>query len=101
MSEQKRRSFDDAFKAKVALEAVRGEKTIEELAGIHKVHGNQIRKWKREFEAGASRVFSGDKDANRELKQLQDEKAALEQLIGKQTIELNWLKKTAEKFNLL
>jgi transposase-like protein len=101
MSGQKRRSFDDAFKAKVCLEAIRGEKTIEELAGEHQIHPNQIRTWKREFEAGAAKVFSAEKDASRELRYLQEEKSQLEQLIGKQTIELNWLKKTAERLNLL
>jgi len=101
MSERERRNFDDSFKAKVALEAVREEKTISELAGIYKIHANLIRKWKREFEAGASKVFSASKDENKELKQLRSEKEHLEQLIGQQTITINWFKKKAERFNLL
>lgn len=100
MSKKSRRNWDDSFKAKVALEAIREEKTITELAGIYQLHPNQIRKWKREFEAGAAKVFSAEKDDNKELKQLRKEKEELEQLIGKQTITINWLKKNVDRFNL-
>ncbi len=100
MSKQERRKFDDNFKAKVALEAIREEKTISELAGEYEIHPNQIRTWRREFIAGASTVFSGSKDAKKELTQLRREKDDLSRLIGQQTIELDWLKKNVKKFNL-
>lgn len=100
MSKQGRRQFDAPFKARIALEAIREEKTISELASEHGIHPNQIRKWKREFEAGASKVFTADKDENRELKQLRKEKEELQHLIGEQTIRINWLKKNVDRFNL-
>ena len=49
----KRRNFSAAFKAKVALEALRGDQTLAELAARHKVHPNLIAKWKRQGAEGA------------------------------------------------
>ncbi len=61
----KRRNFSAAFKAKVALEALRGDQTLAELAGRHKVHPNLITKWKRQAGEGMVDVFSG-KQATRD-----------------------------------
>ncbi len=46
---KKRKTYDDQFKARVALEAVKGEKTISEIATQFEVHPNQIMKWKRQL----------------------------------------------------
>lgn len=54
-----RRRFDSGFKAKVALEAVRGLKTISEIAQQFKVHPNQVTLWKKQLLAGAEQVFEG------------------------------------------
>lgn len=54
----KRRKFTDQFKAKVALEALRGDRTIEEIAAKHQVHPNQVSKWKRQAIEGMEDVFS-------------------------------------------
>ena len=54
----KRRRFTADFKAKVALEALRGDKTIQEIAARHKVHPNQVSTWKRQALDGLSAVFS-------------------------------------------
>ena len=51
---KKRKTFTDAFKAKVALEAYKGLTTINELATQHKVHPSQIAKWKKLLVAGAA-----------------------------------------------
>ena len=53
-----RKSFTAEFKAKVALEALRSEKTVNELAGAYDVHPNQISNWKREARAGLVELFS-------------------------------------------
>ena len=55
----KRRNFSATFKAKVAIEALRGDQTLAELASRHKVHPNLITKWKRQATAGMVDVFSG------------------------------------------
>ena len=54
----KRRNFTDQFKAKVALEALRGDKTIQEIAAKHRVHPNQVSTWKRQAVEGMADVFA-------------------------------------------
>ncbi len=54
----KRRNFTDQFKAKVALKALRGDKTIQEISAKHQVHPNQVSTWKRQAVEGMSDVFS-------------------------------------------
>ncbi len=53
-----RRRFTADFKAKVALEALRGDRTIQEIASRHKVHPNQVSTWKRQAVEGLGAVFS-------------------------------------------
>jgi len=54
----KRRKFTDQFKAKVALEALRGDRTIQEIAAKHQVHPNQVSTWKRQAVDGLAEVFA-------------------------------------------
>ena len=54
----KRRRFTAEFKARVALEALRGDRTIQEIAAKHKVHPNQVSAWKRQAMDGLGAVFS-------------------------------------------
>ncbi len=60
-----RRRFTADFKAKVALEALRGDKTIQDIAGRHKVHPNQVSAWKRQAMDGLGAVFSNGPDKAR------------------------------------
>ena len=53
----KRRRFTADFKARVALEALRGDKTIQEIASRHKVHPNQVGTWKKQALEGLGSVF--------------------------------------------
>ncbi|MBL1438275.1 MAG: transposase [Rhodobacteraceae bacterium] len=55
----KRRKLSDQFKAKVALEALRGNRTIQEIAAKHRVHPNQVSTWNKQTVGGLSGVFSG------------------------------------------
>ena len=88
---KKRKVYDDNFKARVALEAIKGEQTISEIAGKFEVHPNQIIKWKKQLLENVSSLFSKQKDPEiEELKKLLEE---LYKKIGKQNIELEFLKK--------
>ena len=60
-----RRRFTEDFKAKVALEALRGDRTIQEIASRHKVHPNQVSTWKGQAMDGLGEVFSNGADSAR------------------------------------
>ncbi len=86
----KRRRFGAEFKARVALEALRGEKTINEPASRHEVHPNQIGEWKRRLVERAAHVFAEGRGRNGSDPDLTDR---LHQEIGRLQFELSWLKK--------
>ena len=87
----KRRAIPAEMKAKVALAAVRGERTINQIAGDFEVHPTQVSQWKRQLEAQVKELFRdrrgrGGGDAERRVEQLYEQ-------IGRLQFELNWLKK--------
>ncbi len=91
MSESKRKIFSGEFKAKVALEAIRGVKTVNEIGQLFGVHPTQVGLWKKELQDQASSMF----DAKRGPKPV-DASASPERLyseIGRLKMELDWLKK--------
>ena len=87
----KRRNHTAAFKAKVALAAAKGDKTIAELASEYEVHPNQITQWRRQLLESLPEIFS----RRRQNEQYQQEEltAELYQQIGQLKVELDWLKK--------
>ena len=87
-----RRNHNARFKAKVALEAIKGLKTISELASKYEVHPNQISQWKRQLVENLPALFT-DKRAKRAAEDEAKEKAELYQQIGQLKVELDWLKK--------
>lgn len=98
MSKKNRRKFSSDFKAKVALEALKEQATIAELANRFDVHPNQISTWKKELLEGAGEIFSSKraKDIPAELedgltKPLYEE-------IGRLKIESDWLRKKLNRF---
>jgi transposase-like protein len=86
-----RKSFTAEFKAKVALEALRSEKTVNELAGAYDVHPNQVSNWKREAQAGLVEIFSTKR--GRQAAHELAERERLYSQIGRLQVELDWLKK--------
>ena len=84
-----RRRFTADFKAKVALEALRGDKTIQEIAGRHKVHPNQVSTWKRQAMDGLGAAFSNG--ADKVHADHEDEVHDLHAKIGQLTVERDFL----------
>ena len=91
--EKSRRTFTAEFKAKVAIEAIKENKTISELAQIYQVHPNLTTHWKRDFLANAGKVFDSGKDESSEIKKLKKENEELIHQIGQLSVDINWLKK--------
>ena len=84
-----RRRFTAEFKARLALEALRGDRTIQEIAAKHKVHPNQVSTWKRQAMDGLGVVFSNGTDKARA-----DHEAEIHDLhakIGQLTVERDFL----------
>ena len=89
----KRRNHTAAFKARVALAAIKADKTLAELAGEFEVHPNQIRQWKQQLLDSLPDVYS-----QRRSRQQDDQEALRAELyrqIGQLKVELDWLKKKA------
>jgi transposase len=89
----KRRKFSAAFKAKIAVEAIKEQFTLSELAQKHELHPNQIALWKKEFLENAESVFERDKQQAEELNDLKNKQEELYTEIGRLKIESDWLKK--------
>ncbi len=84
-----RRKFSDEFKAKVAIEAIKGDKTARERAQEYEVHINQITLWKKQLLEVAPQVFSRGKD--KEAERLKKEKDRLYRKVGQLQVEVDWL----------
>jgi len=81
------------FKARVALQAIKGQRTMNEIAGEHGVHPGQIAQWKKQVLEELPGLFSSKR--MREAKVEEELKASLYQQIGQLKVELDWLKKKA------
>jgi putative transposase len=86
-----RKKHNAAFKSKVALEALREQKTVSELASLYGVHSGQISTWKKVAIERFSELFSGG--TSRVEKEEGALKERLYQEIGQLKVELDWLKK--------
>ena len=86
-----RRRFTADVKARVALEALKEDKTLAELAAEHKVHPNQITRWKKDLVSNAGKAFS---DSSEISAAVEDKiKTPLYEEIGRLKVELDWMKK--------
>lgn len=93
MERKPRRKFSADFKAKVVIEALKERSTIEELARKYELHPNRITSWKKEFTENASLIFSKETDGAEQKKEQQHVMENLYEQIGRQKMEIDWLKK--------
>ena len=92
MAKGTRRKFADSFKAKVALAAIVGDKTLAELAQQYEVHPNQITTWKKQLMEGAASVFSGSPPKEKDV-----DLQRLHAKIGQLTLENDFLESALTK----
>lgn len=86
-----RKQHSSAFKAKVVLEAIKGQRTITELASEYGVHPNQITNWKKQAIDALPGIFSKQKE--RGERKSEEVESELYRQIGQMKVEIDWLKK--------
>lgn len=91
----KRRKFSAAFKAKVAIEALKERESLAELSKRFEIHPNMISKWKQEFLENSSAAFEKEKDITKEV-----DTEKLYARIGRLELEKEFLKKSLDKLGL-
>jgi transposase-like protein len=93
MAKQRHR-YTSEFKAKVAMEALKSQRTIQELASQFELHPNQISEWKKELHERASEIFTKSKKPSESDTHSHGE---LYEQIGRLQVEIAWLKKTLSR----
>ena len=86
-----RKRYSVAFKSKVALETIKGQKTLSEIASEYKIHPNQASQWKRQLQDGLQNIFIAHRQSNHSDAKETDK---LYTEIGRLKVELDWLKKS-------
>ena len=94
---KKRKQYNQQFKFKVALEAIKELKTINEIAGGYSVHPSQVKNWKKQLLTEGPTVFS--RNIVQQLCEQEARETELYGQIGRLKMELEWLKKKAVQFN--
>lgn len=87
----KRQSHASSFKAQVALQALKGDRTVNQLAAQYGVHPTLIHAWKKQLLEGAESVFAGKRPGQE--RQAEADQARLFEEIGRLKVELDWVKK--------
>jgi putative transposase len=94
---KKRRQYSNDFKFKISVEAVKGVKTVSQIAAEHNLHPTQISTWKKQLLREGNTLFPRPND--RQQREQQDREAELYEQIGRLKMKLEWLKKKAASFD--
>ena len=96
----KRRIHSAEFKARIALEAIKGLKTVQQIAAENEVHPTQVTQWKSQMLAGASEVFDQGRGRKIEQEAVEQDKERLERKIGQLVVEVDWLSKKCKELGI-
>ena len=94
---KQRKSYPSALKAKIGLEALKEEKTVNEIGQVYGVHPTQVSQWKRAIQEQAQSLFEGQKRGPKPAAEHQEPEKLFSE-IGKLKMELDWLKKKSGIF---
>lgn len=94
----KRRKHDGAFKAKVALEAMNGERTLAQIAAEYDLHPTQIADWKKMLVENVGTIFGGNKREKQD--DYEKEKQKMQAKIGELTLSVDFLKKKCKQLGI-
>lgn len=97
---QKRRNHSAEFKARVALEALKGVKTVQQIAAENNLHPVQVTQWKGQIQESAAGVFERGRDRASQGQEEEKEKARLERKVGQLVVEVDWLKKKCKELGI-
>jgi len=103
MSKKKQKLYTPEQKAKIALEAIREEKTLSQISGEHDMHVNNVINWKKEVLENLPSIFNRSNQEKVVKQELREKEAQIEELykeIGRLTTEVNWMKKKSRQFGL-
>ena len=95
-----RRTHSAEFKARVALEALKGIKTISQIAQDEGLHPVQVSTWKKELQEGISSVFASGAAQRHDAEKAERDRARLERKVGQLTIESDFLKKKCDQLGI-
>jgi len=97
---RQRRTHSAEFKARVALEALKGIKTINQIAQEEGLHPVQVSTWKKELQEGLVGVFASGAAQRHDAEKVERDRARLERKVGQLTIESDFLKKKCEQLGI-
>jgi len=94
----KRKRHSAQFKAKIGLEALRGRKTVQQIAKENQIHPTQVSQWKQEIAKRLPEVFESPSHGGQD--DWEKERERLHAKIGQQSVEIDWLAKKCEQLHL-
>ena len=97
---QKRRNHSSEFKARIALEAIKGVKTVQQIAAENGLHPVLVTQWKGQMLEAAADVFARGRDKAEESAEAEKEKERLERKVGQLVVEVDWLKKKCKELGI-
>ncbi len=97
---KKRKIHSTRFKSRVALEAIRGLKTVNQIAADHEIHPVQVSQWKKELVEAAPGAFERTGTAKKQAAEAEKSKAKLERKVGQLVVEVDWLTKKCEELGI-
>ena len=97
---QKRRNHSSEFKARIALEAIKGLKTVQQIAAENDLHPVQVTQWKGQMLEAAVGGFARGRDRVEESAEAEKEKERLERKVGQLVVEVDWLKKKCKELGI-